>query len=124
MKNKILLIIVIICFIIIASVFTSILWYKIQINAPKRNDEKDIIIEIENGTSTINILKLLKENNIIKNELAAKIYLKINKIDSLKAGKYEFSSSKSLKEVVDKISSGDVVTQSINITFLEGKNIR
>lgn len=123
MKNKILLIIAIICVIMLATIVISIVWYKLGIEAPKGNDT-NIIIEIENGTSTTNILKLLKEKNIIKNEQAARIYVSINKINSLKAGKYKFSGTESLEEVLDKICSGDVVVQTINITFLEGKNIR
>ena len=107
----------------LVTIVISIVWYKSGIEAPKGNDT-NIIIEIENGTSTTNILKLLKEKNIIKNEQAARIYVSINKINSLKAGKYKFNGTESLKEVLDKIYSGDVVVQTINITFLEGKNIR
>ena len=123
MRKKILLIIAIICIIILVTIAISIIWYKSEINAPEGIDS-EITIDIENGTSTSDILSLLKEKNIIKNEKAAKIYVNINKINSLKAGKYKFSGNESLKEVLDKISSGDVVIQTINITFLEGKNIR
>ena len=123
MKKKLLLIVIIIFVVILVVIATGIIWYNSQIEAPKGNNN-DIIIEIENGTSTTNILKLLKEKNIIKNELASKLYININKINSLKAGKYKFNGKESLKEVLEKISNGDILVQTINITFLEGKNIR
>lgn len=124
MKKKLLLIVAIICVTMLVTVVVSIIWYKLEIKSPDGNEAADITIEIESGTSTSNILKLLKEKNIIKNEFAAKIYVHINKINSLKAGKYKFSGKESLREVLDKISNGEIVVQTINITFKEGKNIR
>ena len=123
MKKKLLLVIVIICVISLITSAASILWYKTEIQAPDLNDA-DVKIEIENGTSVSNILILLKEKKIIKNELAAKIYIKINKVNSLKAGKYIFNGRESLGDVLTKISNGEVTVQTINITFKEGKNIR
>ena len=57
---------------IIAIVMISgIIWYKNGQKTTEKNQET--IIEIQSGTNTTNILALLKENNIIKNDFIAKI---------------------------------------------------
>ena len=66
MKKKLLIIVAIMCVIIILTIVASIIWYKVEIKSPDVNEE-NITIEIESGTSTYNILKLLKEKSIIKN---------------------------------------------------------
>ena len=81
-------------------------------------------IEIKPKTGTVEILKLLKDNNIIKNVLSAEIYIKLNGVKGLQAGKYVLSTDMPLEAVLTKISSGEVLDEQVNITFLEGKNMR
>lgn len=123
MKKKILIIFAIIFLIIIIGIVSLFTWYKVGLTAPT-NNEAEIIVEIQSGTKTADILKILKENNVIRSENVAKIYLKLNKINNLQAGKYEFSGKDSLEEIIKILEKGKIKDETINITFLEGKNIR
>lgn len=124
MGRKIYIIIGVILAIILIGVVSVFSWYKIGTKAPKNTDNKETIVEIKTGTSTVEILKQLKNNNIIRNELVAKMYLKMNNIKSLQAGKYLFNGQDSLKSVFDILSTGKVMDETVTITFLEGKNMR
>ncbi len=123
MSKKIKIIIGIIILLIVITITSLFVWYNQGLKAPKNNNTEKII-EVQSGTSTVNILNNLKQNNVIKNELIAKIYIKLNNIKSLKAGKYEFSGNESLPEVLNILTGGKIMDETITITFLEGKNIR
>lgn len=123
MKKKVLIVLALVFLVIIIGIVSAIIWYKIGITAPENNNS-DIVIEIKSGTKTIDILKNLKENNVIRSENVAKIYMKLNKIQKLQAGKYEFSGNESLEEVINTLEGGKIKDETINITFLEGKNMR
>ena len=122
-KKKILIILGAFVSIIIILCVSVVIWYNLQTKAVTK-EQNYKTIEIETGTSTTNIVALLKENNLIKNELATKVYIKLNEITNLQAGKYNLSSNMSLKEVLQKLQNGNTVNEEIKITFLEGKNIR
>ncbi len=124
MSKKIYIILGIIFSIILISVVLFFSWYKIGTQAPKNEGKKEIIVDIKSGTSTLEILKLLKNNNVIRDELAAKIYIKIHDIKGLQAGKYLFNGQDSLKDVLNTLTSGKVMDETVNITFKEGKNMR
>ena len=123
MKKSIIIILIIIAILII-SVISGIVWYKEQLKPVDSNDSSEKTIEISSGASTVEIIDLLKENNIIKSPLAAKIYIKLNNITGLQAGKYTLYSNMPLESILTKISNGEVVDERVNITFLEGKNMR
>ena len=125
MKNKVSIIIGAIIGSIVLCIMLVVIWYNGSLKAVnKKGNSEEITIEIPSGTSTINIIKQLKENGLIKNELSTKIYIKLNKIRNLQAGKYTLNNSMSTKEIIKNITSGNVANEEVNITFLEGKNIR
>lgn len=126
MKKRGLIIFGIIFLLIVIAIISMITWYIMSIKAPKIEITADqsVIVEIKNGTTTADIIKQLKQENIIKNELAAKIYIKLNEIRSLQAGKYEFTNAQDLKSVISKIVNGEIMDETVKITFLEGKNMR
>ena len=123
MKKKVLIALAIVFLVIIVGIISAIIWYQIGITAPE-NSNSDIVIEIKSGTKTVDILRNLKEKNIIRSENVAKIYMKLNKIQKLQAGKYEFTGKESLEEVIKTLEGGKIKDETINITFLEGKNMR
>ena len=118
------LVILIIALIIFSAIIASIIWYKIQQNPVDTQTVTTKNIEIISGSSTVEIVDLLKQNGLIKSSLATKIYIKLNGIKSLQAGKYELSTNMPLEAVLSKISSGEVMSEEVTITFLEGKNMR
>lgn len=95
--------------------------YKI-LTMPVSNDISEKKIVITGGSGAIRIAKILKENNLIRNELAFRIYVKINKISNFMEGTYYLKESMSLKEITDMLQTGIVYDpNNISITYLEGK---
>ena len=126
MRKKGYIILGIVFALILAIIIASLIWYNIQIGKPNKNnsEESERIVEIKSGTSTNDIIKLLKQNDIIRSELASKIYIGLNEVNNLQAGKYSFTGNEKLSEVIETISAGKVMDETITITFLEGKNMR
>ena len=124
MKNKTLIIAGTVIGIIALIFIIGIVWYNTGLGAVKKDNAETKVIEIEEKTRTEGILELLKNEGLIKNKFAVAAYIKLNKIKGLQAGKYQLSQNMSAKEILEKISSGDVYNESIKITFKEGKNMR
>lgn len=128
-KNiKIILIVIIaILVIIIGAGFCAFAWYTNSLKPVNNNSdlgENFIRVEIEEKTGTSSIAILLEENNVIKSANAMKIYCKINNINVLQAGKYDFDTAEDMPTIIEHIIKGDVISDEIKITFVEGKNIR
>lgn len=109
---------------IVLIILAGIIWYSTGIKPVKKDNAETKIIEIEEKTRTEGILDILKKENLIKSKYAVALYIKLNGVKGLQAGKYEISQNMSAKDILNKISSGDVYDESIKITFNEGKNIR
>ncbi len=106
-------------------ILALIIWYENEKKAPVRDTIEDsYIVSIETGMNTSDIFKLLKEKDVIRSEAVAKIYAKLHEINMLKAGKYEFKGIETLPEVLNTIIEGKVMDETIQIRFLEGKNMR
>jgi len=93
--------------------------------APVSRKDNLKLIEIKQGSSAAQIGKILKDNNLIKNELVFKLYLRMNDINKLEAGRYNLNENMNLKTIVQVINKGEGGNpDTLNITFPEGKNIR
>ena len=121
MKKKIL---IIIPAVILVLALVVILVYTSSLKAVNSENSENQIIEITAGTRTEEIVDMLKEKNLIRNAFMTKVYIKLSGVHGLQAGKYQLNSSMTVKEIVNKISSGDVYDDTVKITFLEGKNMR
>ena len=126
MRKKGFIILGVILLIILIAIISSIIWYQISLKQPNKDTNQDIqaVVEIKIGTSTNEILNLLKQNKVIKSPFASKIYIALHEVKSLQAGKYLFTGNETLPEVVNILSSGKVMDETVTITFLEGKNMR
>lgn len=123
MIKKVVLIIVVLIIILGIGSFS---WY---LNGMKsvvtsKSSNEVISVEIEEGMGTSSIAKLLEKNNVIKSATVMKIYVKLNNISNLKAGKYDFTNTEDLKTIINHIKNGDIADNSVKITFIEGKNMR
>ena len=124
MNKKILIIIGVVITVITILTISGIIWYSSGLKSVKKDNAETKVVEIIEGTRTEEILGLLKNENIIKNKLVAAIYMKLNNVKGLQAGKYQLSQDMSTKDVLRKISSGEVYDETVKITFKEGKNMR
>lgn len=98
--------------------------YKYNTGAVSKNTDS-ITVVIPSGTSTKNIAKLLKENNVIRDENFFLIYLKLFKISNIKAGTYDLNQSMDVKQIVSVLEAGNNFSnEEITILFKEGINMR
>jgi len=122
-KVKILIIVLVVLIAIIAA---PIVWYSVEILPVYSGDGNtaDIELTVPLGTGSGDIAKILKDKNVIRDENAFKIYIKINGVNNFQAGTYYLKQSMGLKEITDMLGTGKVGNPNqINITFIEGKNI-
>ncbi len=102
---------------LIFAVIIGSLWWNTQLKGVS-SDTKTKVFVIPKGAGVSEIAKKLKEENLIKSELAFKIYINQNKLkDKLQAGSYKLSSSMSVAELVGNLQTG---SEDIWITLIEG----
>lgn len=113
--------VVVVLVVVIVALFSI---YNYNIGPVSRDKElKEVVIG--DGETYLTIAPILKENNLIKSEFFYKLYIKLNKPDTFEAGIYQLSENMGVEEIVKKISEGsDYSGEIINITFIEGKNMR
>lgn len=116
---------VIIILIILAVVLAApFIWYNVSIS-PAGTSDNPIQVSIEEGSSASKIAKALKEKNVIKSELAFKIYVKLNNVSGFQYGGYELSQNMQINEIIEKLKVvGEDENGEISITFIEGKTMR
>ena len=117
-KRVVLLVSAILIFIVLIFIFLN--GFK-AVNAKK---PEIIRVEIKQGMGASQIAKLLEENKVIRNKNFMIIYVKLNRITSLQAGKYDLSTGENIKEIINHISKGEVTRDAVKLTFIEGKNMR
>jgi len=116
-------IIILIVLILIIMCLIPIIWYNTSLGAvSKENSKVEIEIPIGSGSSAIG--SILNKNGLIKSELAFKIYVKLNNISGLQAGKYSIDKSWDVPTILEFLKTGKVMKDQVVITFVEGKNMR
>jgi UPF0755 protein len=120
MKKLVIALICLLTFFVLVSI-CSVLYYKSNLKAV--GTDKQVTFVVEQGKTTAQILKELENEGLIKSELVGKIYLKLNKGYSPQAGSYELNTNMTFEEIMTKLSNGDVIDNSIKITFVEGKRL-
>jgi len=119
-KVKVLILIIAVLLILI---ITPIIWYNISLGRVSKESSK-VEVEIPIGSGSGSIASILKENGLIKNELAFKLYIKLNNVKGLQAGNYAIDKSWNVSEILELLKTGKVMKEQVVITFVEGKNIR
>lgn len=100
-----------------------ILTYNIMLGAVDKNNGQTKEFLIEEGSSLSGITDALKENNLIKNETAFKIYVKLTgKSNDLKAGYYSLSQKLPASEIVKSLVKGGT-SKTTSITIKEGLDL-
>ena len=117
---------IIICIvaIILLIAIIGLIWYFASISkVSKKDDEIEVTIPLGSGTNKI--AEILKENKLIKSKMAFKLYVKLNKVTNLQAGKYYLKQNMNVKEMTQMLQTGIMHDPNqLSITYIEGKNIR
>lgn len=96
------------------------IFYTHNLKAVGKNE--DVIFIIDSGTSTVKVIENLKNNDLIRDIFATKMYVFLNK-PLIQAGKYQLNKKMSVKEIFNILNSGKVINENIIITFKEGKRL-
>ncbi len=106
--------------ILIVAVVGGYLYYN-SLLSPIDEVGEDRIVEIPKGYSVKRIASLLEEEGIIKKGFAFEIAVRLKDAQgSLQSGKYVLNSSMGTMEIIEKISIGEVLDDSIRVTIPEG----
>ena len=112
---------------ILAVIIGILVWYNVSLSpvSSKKVEENEVIrVEIEKGLGTNQIAKVLEKKDIIRSAAAMKIYTSLNDVKALQAGVYDLNNSEDMATILNRIANGEVVSDEVKITFIEGKNIR
>lgn len=89
------------------------------------NNNASIMVDIPIGASTSKIAGILKEKELIKNELYFKLVAKQNKIqDRFQAGEYSLKKAMDTEEIINKIVNGETFVDTVKFTIPEGYELR
>lgn len=121
--KKLYKIIVLVCLLLVILIATPIIWYNSSLKAVSK-DSVPVEVTIEIGSGSGLIATTLEDNGVIKNKLAFKLYIKLNNVEGLQAGNYELNKNMDVAKIIEILKTGKVMKEQINITFVEGKNMR
>lgn len=108
---------------LVASIIFFISLY-IYFLSPVSSKSQQILFEIKKGETTTSILKKLEDNNLIKNDTVALIYMKLHSNLTIKAGTYNLDLNMGTKKILEVLNLGNTIEkQGIKVTFVEGKTI-
>lgn len=106
---------------ILVSVIAFLSFYYININLPYDKDGEVQAVIIEPGASLKNIAQELKEEKLIQSSNLFILYARNKNLQSkLQAGVYNLSQDMSIKNIVAKMSQGQVNSQEVTVKLLEG----
>lgn len=126
MKKKILILAISIFSFFIVGGVVAVCYYNHALNTSSMSaeaSEEKVKIIVSKGMTTKDVIDLLYDSGLIDNKTVGYVYLKLNKGIIVQAGEYEVNRSMTLPEILEYISSGNVVDNSLSITFIEGKRL-
>ncbi len=125
MKKKIIIIVATIFSFFVIGLACLIVFYNSALKAVDGSGSsvKNITFTVNNGVSSRMVVDQLYKDGLIKSNYAGYVYLFLNNGFVLQAGVYNLNTSMSFEEIIKTISNGDVIDNSISVTFIEGKRI-
>lgn len=117
------IIIGIIAFII--GVVAGFLFIKIGTSPVNKKDNHEIRVTIDRGDSRSKVAKKLSDAGLVRNKLAATLYINLNRSKKIYSATYAFDKTMSLKQILAKIDRQEKVDDRVSITlkFIPGKRI-
>jgi UPF0755 protein len=104
-----------------AVLIVACIFYRHAIAEPASKKAQEVNFTISAGQGAGDIAQDLKEQGLLRSELIFKTYVWGGGRDkSFKAGRYSLNTNMSVKEIVDKITSGETLKQVETIKIIEG----
>ena len=123
-KNPILKILLI--FVLLAAlVFGGAYLFYTSSLKPVSKEDKEVIVTIDKGSTVTKIAETLEENGVIRSSFVFRLYAKQHKISNMQAGTYKLNTNMEVDRILDMLSGGSkYYPDMVNVTFVEGKNMR
>lgn len=91
-------------------------WYQQQLRAPGTDQQEPVYVEITLGMSSADIAEVLEGQGLIKNDLAFRLYARLNNLSGdIKAGFYRLSPALTAPEILQKVTEGEVTQRIVRI---------
>ncbi len=88
------------------------------------NKNELVEFELKKGMAINNVLSELEKQGIIRDDIFAKIYIKLSGTNNFQAGIYDFNKSYSTVKIINMMKNGEVSKKNeVNITLKEGQDI-
>lgn len=98
-------------------------FYQYEISPTDKKSTATYEVVVKQGMSTSEIADLLKKKNLIKNSFFFKVYMKLNRKQTIKAATYDLKKSMDLDTIISLLEVGKA-NDDISVTFKEGKTIK
>ncbi|WP_101844372.1 endolytic transglycosylase MltG [Halobacillus sp. Marseille-P3879] len=109
---------------LIIGIISGYFYIKSSLQPVDPDDESQINVEVPIGSSTSQIASILKDNDVIKNELIFRFYTKFKNETGFQAGDYSFTASMTLDEIIESLKTGKIVKEPVvRVTIPEGRNL-
>lgn len=109
---------------ILIAVFFAFPFAMDMIDKPMSKDSSPVTVTITDGTSTLGIGKVLKDNGLIRNEFAFLIKVKTSEYNGkLAGGSFSLSPSMTGEEIIKRLSRQKPLMEIVTVTFPEGYSI-
>ena len=99
-----------------------ITWYMLALRPVANNDADKVQVVIKEGSSPVQIGKLLEEKQVIHSQFAFDIYTRLSKSrNKLQAGAYMLSPGLSTPQIAERLTKGS--TEEYTVTFYPGATL-
>lgn len=92
-------------------------------NRPVSGKSEEVLIVIEENTSTLGIGKILEQNDVIRNRLSFLLKVKSNKEIILGSGMFHLNKNMSMEEIIVKLTRPKIEIKTVTVTFPEGYTV-
>ncbi len=127
MKKKLGIIVLAIFLFFVLAIIGGVVGGGIYLNnglkAVDSTDKTEIVYEVKNGVPTKQIINDLVDKGLLKNKYSGYYYLKLHKGVAPQAGVYSLNKTMSLADILNKMTKGEVIDDSVAVTFVEGKRL-
>lgn len=98
-----------------------IIWFNNSLGGSPKGEAKSFTVQ--GGSTVKDIINELADKDIISNANTCYYYAKYKKVDNLQAGTYSLKEGTGCKNTLKELESGNVIDDSIKLTFIEGKRL-
>src|SRR5688572_7273226 len=102
---------------LIGGLISARLWYVNQLKPANPADQAELNFRVAEGMSSEEVARKLEDNDLIKNQLAFRLYLRLQGVSGdVQAGVYRFKPAQSAQEITRALISGEIAKRSLTIT--------